>query len=56
MIELLRKAWHLHPDFRLTQLVMVVFDKADNGGALWHVENDTMEQKLRAFTGSLNSK
>jgi hypothetical protein len=37
------------PDFRLTQLVMVVSDKPQEAGALWHVEDDGMEQKLRAF-------
>jgi uncharacterized protein YihD (DUF1040 family) len=47
--ELLREAWQLQPDFRLTQLVMVVSDKPEDAGALWHVEDDTMEQKLRAF-------
>jgi uncharacterized protein YihD (DUF1040 family) len=50
-IELLREAWHLMPDFRLTQLVMVVSDKPDDAGALWHVEDDTMERKLKAFIG-----
>ena len=37
------------PDFRLTQLVMVVSDKPQDAGALWHIEDDGMEQKLRAF-------
>ena len=48
--ELLREAWHLQPDFRLTQLVMVVSDKPQDAGALWHVEDDTMEQKLRVYS------
>jgi hypothetical protein len=48
-MELLREAWHLAPDFRLTQLVMVVSDKPDDPGALWHVEDDTMEKRLQAF-------
>lgn len=52
LTELLREAWHLCPDFRLTQLVMVVSDKAHDVGVLWHVEDDTMEQKLRAFIAS----
>ena len=47
--ELLREAWHLDPDSRLTQLVMGVSDKLDDLGALWHVEDDTMEQRLRGF-------
>ena len=49
MVELLREAWQLMPDFRLTQLVMVVSDKSEDGGAVWRTEDDTMEQKLRAF-------
>jgi uncharacterized protein YihD (DUF1040 family) len=49
VIELPRRAWHLMPDFRLTQLVMVVSDKPQDAGALWHVEDDGMEQRLRAF-------
>jgi len=47
--ELLREAWHLDPGSRLTQLVMVVSNKPDDLGALWHVEDDMMEQRLRAF-------
>jgi hypothetical protein len=47
--ELLREAWHLDPGSRLTQLVMVVSDKPDDLGALWHVEDDTMEKRLQAF-------
>ena len=49
MVELLREAWQLMPDFRLTQLVMVVSDKPEDGGAVWNTEDDMMEQKLRAF-------
>ena len=49
VIELLREAWHLCPDFRLTQLVMVVSEKPQDVGALWHVEDDTMERELRTF-------
>jgi len=47
--ELLREAWNLEPGFRLAQLVMVVSDKPQDAGALWHVEDDTMEQRLQAF-------
>jgi hypothetical protein len=52
VMELLREAWKLHPYFRLTQLVMVVSDKLEDAGALWHVEDDTMEKRLRAFIAS----
>ena len=53
VIELLREAWHLQPDFRLTQLVMVVSDKTDDLGALWHVEDDSMEKRLRGFISGI---
>jgi uncharacterized protein YihD (DUF1040 family) len=56
LAELLREAWHLQPDFRLTQLVMVVSDKPEDAGALWHVEDDTMERKLRAFITGLKRR
>ena len=56
VLELLREAWHLQPDFRLTQLVMVVTDKPEDGSAAWHTEDDTMEQKLRAFIGGLKRR
>ena len=56
VVELLREAWHLKPDFRLTQLVMVVTDKPEDGGAVWHTEDDTMEQNLRAFIGGLKRR
>lgn len=56
VIELLREAWLLQPDFRLTQLVMVVSDKPEDAGAIWHTEDSTMEQKLRAFIGGLKRR
>jgi hypothetical protein len=31
------------------QLVMVVSDKEQDAGVLWHVEDDGMEQRLRTF-------
>jgi uncharacterized protein YihD (DUF1040 family) len=55
IMELLREAWHLKPGFRLTQLLMVISDKPQDAGALWHVEDDTMEQKLRAFIAGMKS-
>jgi len=51
--DLLREAWHLQPDFRLTQLVMVISDKPDDAGALWHVEDEMMENKIRAFIAGI---
>ena len=56
MVELLREAWHLQPDFRLTQLIMVVSDKTEVAGALWHTEDDTMEKKLQSFIGGLKRR
>jgi streptomycin 6-kinase len=53
IIELLREAWHLQPDFRLTQLVMVASGKSDDLGAVWHVEDDSMEKRLRGFIGGI---
>lgn len=49
LTELLREAWHLQPDFRLTQLIMTVSDKPGDAGVLWHVEDDTIERKLKDF-------
>lgn len=51
--ELLREVWHLESGFRLTQLVVVVSDKPSDLGALWHIEDDTMEQKLRSYRDCL---
>ena len=47
--ELLRQAWHLQSDFRLTQLIMIASDKPEDAGALFYMEDDTMERKLQAF-------
>ena len=33
----------LEPDFRLTQLVLVVSDKPEDTGAVWYMEDDTIE-------------
>ena len=56
MAELLREAWHLQPDFRLTQLVMVVSDKSEDAGAMWRMEDDAMERKLLAFIAGLKRR
>ena len=54
--DLLREVWQLESGFRLTQLIMVVSDKANDVGALWHVEDDTMEQKLKAYRDGLKRR
>lgn len=48
MVELLREAWHLVPDWRLTQLVINATDPAAGSvdGSPYCVEDDQMEQKL----------
>jgi uncharacterized protein YihD (DUF1040 family) len=56
IIDLLRETWHLESGFRLTQLIMVVSDKAQDAGALWHVEDATMEEKLRSYLGGLKRR
>jgi len=35
---------------------MVVTDKPEDGGAVWHTEDDTMEQKLIAFISGLKRR
>ena len=47
MIELLREAWHLFPDFRLTQLVINASDTRHDCGPLFYLEDDKMEEKLQ---------
>jgi hypothetical protein len=54
--DLLREAWHLESGFRLTQLIMVVSDKPQDAGALWHVEDDTMEERLRSYIQMLKQR
>jgi hypothetical protein len=47
MVELLRQAWHLFPDERLTQLVVNAADTRHNCGPVFYLEDDEMEQKLQ---------
>jgi hypothetical protein len=35
---------------------MVVTDKPEDGGAVFYMEDDTMEQRLRAFVGGLKRR
>jgi uncharacterized protein YihD (DUF1040 family) len=49
ILELLKEAWRNEPDFRLTQLIMVVSDKPQDAGALWHMEDDAIESNLRSY-------
>ena len=54
--DLLREVWHLDPGMRLTQLVMVVSNQASDAGALWHLEDDTMEQRLKSYRDGLKRR
>ena len=49
MIELLREAWHLFPDERLTQLVINATDIRHNCGPIFYLEDDAMEKKLKGL-------
>lgn len=46
---LLLEAWSLAPDFRLAQIVMVIADQTHDHAALWHLDDDLMEAKIRSF-------
>ncbi len=47
MVELLRQAWHLFPDERLTQVLINAAEAHEGCGSLFYLENDKMEEKLR---------
>jgi hypothetical protein len=47
MIELLRQAWQLFPDERLTQLVINASATDHDCGPIFYLEDDEMEQKLQ---------
>jgi uncharacterized protein YihD (DUF1040 family) len=55
MIELLRIAWHAHPDMRLTQLLGNVFppEVGRNAGAMYNTEDDTSEKAIIETYGRL---
>jgi hypothetical protein len=55
MIELLREAWHLAPDWRLTQLIVNVSDVTDDIGSLYCMEDRTTEKKLQALVGGFKA-
>jgi len=56
VIDLPREVWRLEPGFRLAQLVMVVSDKANDVGALWHFGDDAMEERLKSYRDGLKRK
>ncbi len=47
IIELLREAWYLFPDERLTQLGINISDTHHDCGPVFYLEDDKMEQMLR---------
>jgi hypothetical protein len=47
MVELLREAWQLCPDERLTQLVINATDTHHDCGPVYYFEDDKMEQTLQ---------
>lgn len=50
--ELLREAWRLFPDQRLTQLVINTADTKHNCGALFYLEDTEIEKKLESLVNS----
>jgi hypothetical protein len=49
MVELLREAWHLFPDERLTQLVINTTNTNHDCGPVFYMEDDKMEQRLQSM-------
>ena len=49
LVELLREAWQIFPDQRLTQLVINLADKKHDCGPVYFLEDTEMEKKLEAF-------
>jgi uncharacterized protein YihD (DUF1040 family) len=60
IIEVLRQAWHRHPDWRLNQLVINASDTPYDCdkphecglGLVYYIEDDTMEKRLRGIANS----
>ena len=53
MIELLREAWHLAPDWRLTQLIVNATDASDDRSGIFYLGDDGMESRLKALIAGL---
>ena len=49
MVELLRQAWHLFPDERLSQLVINATDTRHDCGPVFYFEDTDMEGRLQAL-------
>jgi uncharacterized protein YihD (DUF1040 family) len=49
MIELLREAWQLFPDERLTQLVINVTETKHDCGPVYYMEDAELERRLQQW-------
>ena len=47
MVELLREAWHLFPDERLTQLVINATDTHHDCGPVYYMDDVELERRLQ---------
>jgi len=52
VVELLREAWRLFPDQRLTQLVINVADQKHDCAPVFYLEDTEIEKKLEAMIRS----
>ena len=56
MVELLREAWKLSPDWRLTQLVINAIETPDSSGSMYRIEDDRMEKHLESLIRKLKQR
>jgi hypothetical protein len=59
MIELLRETWHLFPDLRLTQLVIIaseIDDPVAVSGPLFCLEDDEMQKRMERLLAGRRRK
>ena len=55
MLELLREAWLLAPNWRLTQLVINASDTNHNCGPVFHLSDQEMERRLKRLISGLRN-
>lgn len=53
MIELLRAAWRLQPDWRLTQLIINATETTHDCSPVYYLDDDAMERRLEALVVGL---
>ena len=56
IIGLLREAWHLVPDWRLTQLVINAADVNETCSSMFHLEDDKLEGNLQKLIADARQK